>query len=49
VQNDTSIAVAINSRFALKAAFQVRYNSDPPPETLDDTDTQFTTNLVYNF
>jgi len=49
LQNDTSIAVAINSKFALKAAFQVRHNTDVPPGTTDDTDTQFTTNLVYNF
>ncbi|MDT8319538.1 MAG: DUF481 domain-containing protein [Xanthomonadales bacterium] len=47
-QNDTSLNVAINSRFAVKLAFQYRYNSNPPPGK-DDTDTQFTTNLVYNF
>lgn len=49
LQNDTSLSVAINARFAVKAAFQVRHNSDLPPGTVDDTDTQFTTNLVYNF
>lgn len=48
-QNDTSLSVAINARFAVKAAFQVRHNSDLPPGAVDDTDTQFTTNLVYNF
>lgn len=47
-QNDTSLSVAINSRFAVKLAYQHRYNSNPPPGK-DDTDTQFTTNLVYNF
>lgn len=49
LQNDTSLSVAINARFAVKAAFQVRHNSDLPPGAVDDTDTQFTTNLVYNF
>ena len=49
LQNDTSLSVAINSAFAVKAAFQVRHNTDLPPGVLDDTDTQFTTNLVYNF
>lgn len=49
LQNDTSLNVAINAHFAVKAAFQVRHNTDLPPGTVDDTDTQFTTNLVYNF
>lgn len=49
MQNDTSLSVAINARFAVKAAFQVRHNTDLPPGAVDDTDTQFTTNLVYNF
>jgi putative salt-induced outer membrane protein len=49
VQNDTSLAVAINAKFAVKAAFQVRHNTELPPGAQDDTDTQFTTNLVYKF
>ncbi len=48
VQNDTSLAVAINSKFAIKLAYQIRYNTDPPLGS-DDTDTTFTTNLVYSF
>lgn len=47
-QNDTSLSVAINAKFAVKLAYQYRYNTDPPAGK-DDTDTQFTTNLVYNF
>ena len=49
MQNDTSINVAINSRFAISAGFQWRHNTELPPGAEDDTDTQFTTNLVYNF
>lgn len=49
LQNDTSLNVAINAKFAVKAAFQVRHNTELPPGALDDTDTQFTTNLVYKF
>ncbi|MDX1554857.1 MAG: DUF481 domain-containing protein [Xanthomonadales bacterium] len=49
LQNDTSLGVAINARFAVKVAFQWRHNTDLPPGAVDDTDTQFTTNLVYNF
>ena len=48
-ENTTSLAVGINSKFAVKASFQWRHNSDLPPGAVDDTDTQFTTNLVYNF
>lgn len=49
IQNDTSLAVAINAKFAVKAGFQVRHNTQLPPGAADDTDTQFTTNLVYKF
>ena len=49
IQNDTSLSVAINSDFAIKAGFQWRHNTELPPGAEDDTDTQFTTNLVYNF
>lgn len=49
MQNDTSLSVAINDKFAVRAAFQWRHNTELPPGAVDDTDTQFTTNLVYNF
>lgn len=49
LQNDTALAVAINARFAVKVAYQVRHNTELPPGALDDTDTKFTTNLVYKF
>lgn len=49
LQNDTYLSVAINARFAVKTAFQVRHNTDLPAGAVDDTDTQFTTNLVYKF
>lgn len=49
LQNDTSLGVAINAKFAVKVAFQWRHNTELPPGAVDDTDTQFTTNLVYNF
>lgn len=49
LENTTSLGVAINSKFAVKASFQWRHNTELPPGAIDDTDTQFTTNLVYNF
>ena len=48
-ENTTALGVAINDRFAVKVAYQWRHNSELPPGAIDDTDTQFTTNLVYNF
>lgn len=47
-QNDTSLTVAINKAFGVKIGYQYRHNTDPPAGS-DDTDQQFTTNLVYNF
>lgn len=49
LQNDTSLSVAINSKFAVKATYQIRHNSELPIGDNENTDTQFTTNLVYNF
>lgn len=49
LENTTALGVAINSRFAVNVAFQVRHNTELPPGAVDDTDTQFTTNLVYKF
>ncbi|MBB5015404.1 DUF481 domain-containing protein [Rehaibacterium terrae] len=46
VQNDLGLVVAMNSRVALKAALQTRYNSDVP-ENRRNTDTLTTVNLVY--
>lgn len=48
VQNDLGLAVKINAHFSLKAAFQLRYNSETPDSTVS-TDRLFTTNLVYGF
>jgi putative salt-induced outer membrane protein len=48
IQNDLGLTVAINDHFALRAAYQVRNNSDVPPG-VDKTDTLTSANLVYNF
>ncbi len=47
-QNDLGLAVAINSRFALKFGFQVRHNTDVE-DGVDKTDTLTSANLVYKF
>lgn len=47
-QNDTGLAVKMNSKLALKAGLQFRHNTDVAPG-LKRTDSLFTTNLVYSF
>ena len=46
VQNDIGVAVSMTDTLALKAAFQVRHNTDAPGE-IDNTDTLTTLNLVW--
>jgi len=48
VQNDLGLQVKINAKFALKATFQWRHNSDVLPGT-DEDDTLTTVNVVYSF
>ena len=47
-QNDFGVSVAMNSRLALKAGLQLRYNSDTEPG-IESTDSLTTVNLVYSF
>ncbi len=47
-QNDFGVQVAMNQRFALKAAWQMRHNSDVSDDN-KKTDTLTTVNLVYTF
>lgn len=50
-QFNTGLAVAMNSKFAVKLGFEVRHNSDVPADIEDseNTDTITSVNLVYNF
>lgn len=47
-QNDFGLQVSMNSHFALKAAWQLRHNSDVSDDN-KKTDTLTTVNLVYTF
>ncbi|WP_164229323.1 DUF481 domain-containing protein [Wenzhouxiangella sp. XN201] len=47
-ENELSLNVAINSRFALKLSGAVRHNTDVDPD-VKKTDTLTTANLVYKF
>ena len=50
IQNDLGVVVAMNERFALKAALQTRHNTDVDQAGgVRKTDTLTTVNLVYNF
>ncbi len=48
LSNELGIAVAMSEKFALKAGFDVRHNTDVGPG-IDKTDTLTKVNLVYNF
>ena len=48
IENDAALVVSINEKFALKASYLVRHNTDPAPGA-DDTDTITSINLVYDF
>lgn len=48
VQNDTGLQVKMTDKIGLKAAYEVRYNSDVLPG-FKSTDQLLTTNLVYAF
>jgi putative salt-induced outer membrane protein len=48
-QFNTALQVAMNAKFAVKLGYEIRNNSDIPPESTEKTDTTTTVNLVYNF
>lgn len=48
VSNDLGLSVAINEKFALKAGFELRHNTDVGPG-IEKTDKLTKLNLVYNF
>ncbi|AXI83420.1 DUF481 domain-containing protein [Xylella taiwanensis] len=48
IQNDLGVQVAMNQRFALKAAWQLRHNTEVNGDN-KKTDTLTTVNLVYTF
>ena len=48
-QFNTGLAVAMNSKFAVKLGYEIRNNTKVPPGDSEKTDTITTVNLVYNF
>lgn len=46
--SETALNVAINKSFALKLAYNVTYNTEPPASAPEKTDTTTTVSLVYN-
>lgn len=49
INSVTSLSSALNDILSLKATYEVRFDNEPVPETLDDTDTTFTVALVIDF
>ena len=50
-QFNTGLAIAMNSKFAVKLGYEIRHNTDVPDDITDseNTDTITSVNLVYNF
>ncbi len=44
----TSVSSALNDALSLKASYEIRYDNEPVPGTLDDTETLLTIALVIN-
>lgn len=49
VNSVTALISALNSYLSLKASYEVKYNNQPVPETLEKTDTILGITLVVNF
>lgn len=49
LNSETALTAALNSRFSLRISYQVKYNHQPVPATLDRTDTVLSTAIVANF
>lgn len=49
LKSDTALITAINKMMALKISYSVRYNNNPIPSTLENTDSIFATSLVFTF
>jgi putative salt-induced outer membrane protein len=47
--SELSLAMSLTDIFALKSAYQIRYNNEPPTGVAKTTDTTFTTSLVAKF
>lgn len=45
----TALSSALSDIFSLKTTYEVRYDNEPVPDTLDETDTVLTVALVVNF
>ncbi len=49
INSEASVSSLMTSILAVKLAYLIKYDSQPPPGTLHDTDTLFTTSLVAKF
>jgi putative salt-induced outer membrane protein len=49
LNSETALTAALNDRFSLKISYQIKYNHQPVPATLDKSDTILSTAIVANF
>jgi putative salt-induced outer membrane protein len=49
INSETAVISALSDSFSLKASYLVKYDNEPVPATLDDTDTILSVALVVNF
>jgi putative salt-induced outer membrane protein YdiY len=49
VNSETALTAALTDVFSLKAGYSVKYDHEPVPATLKQTDTLFSVALVANF
>jgi len=49
VNSETALITALSNYFSLKTSYEIRYDHEPVPATLKDTDTVLSVTLVVNF
>ncbi len=49
INSETSLTTLLSDQFSLKTSYEVKYDNDPTPETLHETDTILSVALVVNF
>jgi putative salt-induced outer membrane protein len=49
INSETAVISALTDAFSLKASYVIKYDNEPVPATLDDTDTILSVALVANF
>jgi putative salt-induced outer membrane protein len=49
LNSETAVLSSLSDYFSLKTSYVIKYDNEPVPKTLDDTDTILAVALVVNF